>query len=335
MGNLCDCCGVRDKERIGLPEYGSGGNSQYGFALAKNDRARMEDAVAMEENVAGHKCLAVFDGHGGDKAARRAQELLPKQLDLHLQQSSTKEEAVMNAFHAVEMLMQPELAEEAKVMSSGASSGTVTCVALLQEKELLLINLGDCRGVVCESAKVTITTTDHSPEKETEKQRLAETGVTVEGGYIDGKVQVSRAFGDILDKTGQKIPGLISQPELTAIEVKDNTEFVILASDGIWDGIQSQTAATTARKVLRETRSPEEAAKAVVEAAAKATKADNAAVIVLALNVPDPVPKRDEAQSRFRPSSKTELGPEELHVHAVDVSQVSSCCSKRHRHNRI
>ena len=60
----------------------------------------------------------------------------------------------MNAFHAVEMLMQPELAEEAKVMSSGASSGTVTCVALLQEKELLLINLGDCRGVVCESANV-------------------------------------------------------------------------------------------------------------------------------------------------------------------------------------
>ena len=40
----------------------------------------MEDAVSMEENVAGHKCLAVFDGHGGDKAARRAQELLPKQL---------------------------------------------------------------------------------------------------------------------------------------------------------------------------------------------------------------------------------------------------------------
>ena len=80
VGSLCDCCGVRDKEQIGLPEYGSGGNSQYGFALAKNDRARMEDAVAMEENVAGHKCLAVFDGHGGDKAARRAQELLPKQL---------------------------------------------------------------------------------------------------------------------------------------------------------------------------------------------------------------------------------------------------------------
>ena len=64
-----------------------------------------------------------------------------------------------------------------------------------------------------------------------EKQRLAETGVTVEGGYVDGKMPVSRACGDILDKTGEKILGLISKPELTAIEVKDNTEFVILASD--------------------------------------------------------------------------------------------------------
>ncbi|CAE7880570.1 unnamed protein product, partial [Symbiodinium sp. KB8] len=106
--------------------------------------------------------------------------------------------------------------------------------------------------------------------------------------------------------TGDKIRGLMCTPDVTIIEVKDTTEFLILATDGIWDGIQDQTAITTARKVLRETRSPEAAAKAVVEAAGKVTKADNAAVIVLALNVPEPPPKRDAAQSRFKRSSKTE-----------------------------
>ena len=97
------------------------------------------------------------------------------------------------------------------------------------------------------------------------------------------------------------------------------------------------------KRPLHETRSPEEAAKAVVEAAGKATKADNAAVIVLALNAPEPVPKRDAAQSRFRRSSKTgaslRLGaPPEV---------ACACCrclagffllfqeAKRHRHNRI
>ena len=130
--------------------------------------------------------------------------------------------------------------------------------------------------------------------------------MSVECGYVDGKVQVFRAFGDIAAKTGHKIRGRMCTPEVTIIDVKEATEFLILATDGIWDGIQDQAAVTAARKVLRETRSPEAAAKAVVEAAGKVTKADNAAVIVLALNVPEPPPKRDTAQSRFRRSSKTE-----------------------------
>ncbi|CAE7916089.1 unnamed protein product, partial [Symbiodinium necroappetens] len=146
---------------------------------------------------------------------------------------------------------------------------------------------------------VTTTTTDHAPEKNKfEKQRLEEIGVNVEGGYVDGKVQVSRAFGDVAGETGKKVPGLICTPEVFVVSVKDTTEFVLLATDGIWDGLRDQTAITTARKVLRETRSPEAAAKAVVEAAANVTKADNSAVVVVALNIPEPLPKREPGQRR-------------------------------------
>ena len=151
------------------------------------------------------------------------------------------------------------------------------------------------------------TTRDHHPEKnDQEKQRLEELGVCIEGGYVDGKVQVSRALGDIVDKTGQKILGLSNTPEVTSIQVKKTTEFVILATDGVWDGLREQLAITTARKVLRETKSAEGAAKAVLEAAGKVTKADNAAVIVVSLNIPEPLPKRDAPPSRFQRSSKTE-----------------------------
>ena len=97
------------------------------------------------------------------------------------------------------------------------------------------------------------------------------------------------------------------------------------------------------KRPLHETRSPEEAAKAVVEAAGKATKADNAAVIVLALNAPEPVPKRDAAQSRFRRSPKTGASPRL----GAPPEVACACCrclagffllfqeAKRHRHNRI
>ncbi|OLP99003.1 putative protein phosphatase 2C 22 [Symbiodinium microadriaticum] len=293
MGNVCQCCGARDKDPSLLPDYASGGNSQHGFALAKNDRGRMEDAVSISDNVAGHACFAVFDGHGGEKATVLAKQFLPLQLEKHLEQESSKEEAAHQAFAAMDELMQKQLAEEAKVFTAGTSSGTVACIALLQGDELVLLNLGDCRAVVCENGKVGTTTRDHHPEKnDQEKQRL--------------EVQVSRALGDIVDKTGQKILGLSNTPEVTSIQVKKTTEFVILATDGVWDGLREQLAITTARKVLRETKSAEGAAKAVLEAAGKVTKADNAAVIVVSLNIPEPLPKRDAPPSRFQRSSKTE-----------------------------
>mmetsp|Transcript_33945 Transcript_33945/g.70007 ORF Transcript_33945/g.70007 Transcript_33945/m.70007 type:complete len:167 (-) Transcript_33945:108-608(-) len=127
----------------------------------------------------------------------------------------------------------------------------------------------------------------------------------VDGGYVDGQIQVSRALGNI-SQTGQKVPGIICTPDVSVVSIQDTTEFVLLATDGVWDAIREQLAVTTARKVLRETRSPEAAAKAVLEAAGKASKADNSAVIVLSFNMPEPLPKRDSEQRRFQFSSKKE-----------------------------
>ncbi|CAE7828144.1 unnamed protein product [Symbiodinium necroappetens] len=203
--------------------------------------------------------------------------------------------------------MYPELVDEASLSPSGTSSGTVACVALLQEKELLFVNLGDCRAVICDGSKVSTKTVDHSPEKHAgEKHRLQELVVNIDGGYVDGKVQVSRAFGDIEGNTGAKIHGLICKPEVTVATVKDSTEFVVIATDGIWDALQEQTVLTTARKVLRESRSSEAAAQAVLESAGRVSKADNAAVIVLAINIPEPLPKREPGQFRLKFGSKTE-----------------------------
>ncbi|CAE7949892.1 unnamed protein product, partial [Symbiodinium sp. KB8] len=133
-------------------------------------------------------------------------------------------------------------------------------------------------------------------------QRLVNLGVNIDGGYVDGQVQVSRAFGDVT-KSGSKINGLICRPEVTFVQVKDTTEFVILATDGIWDALQEQTALTTARKALRETRSPESAAQAVLQAAANVSRSDNAALIVVALNIPEPPAKRER---RLKFGSKME-----------------------------
>ena len=109
----------------------------------------------------------------------------------------------------------------------------------------------------------------------------------------------SGTYGDLDRETGQKLAGLVSTPEVAILEIGDDTEFVLIASDGIWDGLRDQLALTTARKILRETRSPQAAAQAVLEAAGKVTKADNAAVVVVAVNIPEPLPKREPRQNRL------------------------------------
>ena len=118
MGNLCQCFGAREKDPSWLPDYASGGNTQHGYSLAKNDRRRMEDAVLIHDNVAGNALFAVFDGHGGEKATMLAKQFIPEQLEHHLQQDCSKEEAANQAFTAVDELIQSNLTEEAKLFLS-------------------------------------------------------------------------------------------------------------------------------------------------------------------------------------------------------------------------
>lgn len=46
---------------------------------------------------------------------------------------------------------------------------------------------------------------------------------------VDGQLAVARAFGDKSLKLH-----LSSEPDVTAVPIGDDVEFIILASDGIW-----------------------------------------------------------------------------------------------------
>lgn len=74
---------------------------------------------------------------------------------------------------------------------------------------------------------------------------------------------MSRAIGDRYLK-----PYVICEPEVTFTDRSDDDECLILASDGLWDVINNETACDIARKCLT-TTSPEE-----VDAQATAGGAD-------------------------------------------------------------
>ena len=290
----CPCLS-RGKEAPSLPEEGSGGGTDFGWAVAKNERRRMEDAVDIKDDVAGYRVFTVYDGHAGDEAVTVVKKILPRILETHLEEEDDVAKAICLAFRKIdEELTQTLLAADDTPAKVKISSGTVACMALLKGKDLWVCNLGDCRAVLCTGGtKAHAVSKDHVPEKNAaEADRLRTLGVQVNGGFVGDHVAVSRALGNIHYENGKKVEGIICEPDVFKIEVDDEVDFLILASDGIWDPLKDQFAVTHARKALRTTEQPEDAAKAVVENAAKVSAADNAAAIVVVFKFPEPLPKR-------------------------------------------
>ena len=155
--------------------------------------------------------------------------------------------------------------------------------------------------MVCKDGNKALTiTNDHSPAKsEHEAERLRQLGVEVHGGYVGDHVAVSRAFRNVCYAAGMKWAGLRHEPEVHRLEIDARTDFLILGSDGIWGPLKDQFAVIHARKALRTTEKPQDAAQAFIENAAKVSAAaDNAAAVVVVFKFPGPLPKRNAPLSK-------------------------------------
>ncbi|CAL5029535.1 unnamed protein product [Urochloa decumbens] len=116
---------------------------------------------------------------------------------------------------------------------------------------------------------------DHKPDQTDERQRIEDAGgfVMWAGTWrVGGVLAVSRAFGDKLLKQY-----VVVDPEIRE-EVVDNTlEFLILASDGLWDVVSNDEAVAMTRSI----QDPEEAAKKLLQEAYKRESSDNITCVVV------------------------------------------------------
>ena len=55
--------------------------------------------------------------------------------------------------------------------------------------------------------------------------------------------------GDIDPKTGRKILGLTSEPEIKSFHLTEEDEFLLIACDGLWDVMKPENSVTLARCV--------------------------------------------------------------------------------------
>ncbi|MBA0636784.1 hypothetical protein Godav_025132, partial [Gossypium davidsonii] len=183
--------------------------------------------------------FGVFDGHGGAKAAEFAAQKLEKNIVDEVVRRGDRsgvKEAVKDGY----------LKTDAEFLKEDVSGGTCCVTALIQNGNLIVSNAGDCRAVMSRGGVAEPLTSDHRPSREDEKSRIE-----TSGGYVDlcrgvwriqGSLAVSRGIGDQHLKQW-----VISEPETKIIGIKPECEFLILASDGLWDKVSNQEAVDIAR----------------------------------------------------------------------------------------
>lgn len=151
------------------------------------------------------------------------------------------------------------------------------------KSSMLIAHVGDTRIIICSTATghAIPLTTDHHPSSPVESNRLrryAATFVTDSFGEerISGLAN-TRAFGDIASKR----IGVSAEPEIKRIELgAAEFSFMVLVSDGVSGTLTDQEIVD----IVKEAKTPEQAAKAVVNFATEvSTEGDNATALVIRL----------------------------------------------------
>ncbi|KAI4384539.1 hypothetical protein MLD38_002680 [Melastoma candidum] len=219
----------------------------------------------------GEASFGVFDGHGGASAANFAAEHLHTNIREKLAwDDSNVQKAVRDAY------LKTEEEFASRNCDDGARSGTCCVSALVFKGSLIVSNVGDCRAVVSGDGVTKTLTTDHLPSVTSEKERIVTNVSTCaqnrphdcghyintqytnkhahfvsQGGYVDcyhgiwriqGSFAVSRSIGDRHLKQW-----VIAEPDTRILPISLGPEFLILASDGLWDKVSDQEAVDVAR----------------------------------------------------------------------------------------
>ncbi|CAI9280355.1 unnamed protein product [Lactuca saligna] len=128
------------------------------------------------------------------------------------------------------------------------SMGSTAVVSVVSDKEIVVANCGDSRAVLSRGGATLPLSVDHKPDRPDELERIELSGGKVinwNGLRVLGVLATSRSIGN-----RQLKPYVIAKPEVTVNKRDDADEFMILASDGLWDVISNDLACQLVRKCL-------------------------------------------------------------------------------------
>lgn len=248
------------------------GRFSFGFASSPGKRASMEDFYeARTDTIDGETVglFGVYDGHGGARAAEYVKQHLFSNLIKHPKFFSDTKAAIAETYtHTDSEFLK---ADSSQTRDAGSTAST----AIVVGDRLIVANVGDSRAVVCKGGEAIAVSKDHKPDRSEERQRIEDAGgfVMWAGTWrVGGVLAVSRAFGDKLLKQY-----VVADPDIKEEVVDKTLEFLILASDGLWDVVSNEEAVAMVRPIP----DPEQAAEKLLLEAFQRGSSDNITVVIV------------------------------------------------------
>ncbi|XP_072996792.1 probable protein phosphatase 2C 32 [Typha latifolia] len=246
-------------------------------------RLEMEDRHLAAVDLRGDSQMGIFgifDGHGGKKAAEFASENMGELIINEVQ----KREEEANCSEIEEAVRIGYLKTDSEFLKEEVGGGTCCVTALVRKGDLVVSNAGDCRAVLSRAGKAEALTSDHRPSRNDERDRIESMG-----GFVDfcrglwrlqGSLAVSRGIGDSHLKQW-----VTPEPETKILRINQDCEFLILASDGLWDKVSNQEAVDIARPscIGKDKSSPLSASKKLAELSTSRGSVDDVSVMIIQL----------------------------------------------------
>ncbi|KAI3878929.1 hypothetical protein MKX03_037326 [Papaver bracteatum] len=247
----------------------------YCLASRRGKREIMEDGYGIIHDIMGDSKQAffgVFDGHGGRAAMEHVVENLGKNIVSALGEvvQNGEDGRLENAIKEGYSLTDKDF------LRQDVSSGACAATALLKNGELYVANAGDCRVVLSRNGVARALTSDHHVNREDERFRIENSGgnLSYRNGVwrVQGSLAVTRAIGDVHLKEW-----VISEPEIEKIRLTADCEFLIIASDGLWEKVGNQEAVDL---ISRENRSIQSCKKLIQVSSSRGGRDDITVMVV-------------------------------------------------------
>ncbi|XP_016510563.1 putative protein phosphatase 2C 60 [Nicotiana tabacum] len=217
--------------------------------------------------------VGVYDGHGGPETSRYINDNLFQHLKrFAAEQNSMSVDVIRKAFQATEEGFLSLVVKQWPTKPQMAAVGSCCLVGVVCNGTLYVANLGDSRAVLGRLVKATgevlalQLSAEHNASFESVRQELHSLHpddpqiVVLKHNVwrVKGLIQITRSIGDLYLKNAEynkeplyakfrlrepfKRPLLSADPSISVHELEPHDQFLIFASDGLWEHLSNQEA---------------------------------------------------------------------------------------------